>query len=100
MVDPVRPNGERYPAAPSTHRVFVGKAAALARAIAATPANDDGLRVWQYADATFVADRWVCVLEDDSAVYAVSVHPHTGASPVVVREGNETPGPGRFRRWA
>ncbi len=68
---------------------IVGKKAALARAIAATPPRDGGVRVWQYADAAFVGDRWVCVLEDDTTVYVVNVYPHDGPSPVVVRNAQE-----------
>ena len=85
MVDRLRTNVDRRPVTPAGSRVVVGKNAALARAIAATPTHDCSVRVWQYADAAFVGDRWVCVLEDDSAVYVVIVYPHTGASLVIVR---------------
>jgi len=47
------------------------------------------VRVWQYADAAFVGDRWVCVLEDDTTVYVVNVYPHRGPSAITVREAQE-----------
>jgi hypothetical protein len=77
------------PAPAGVSNTFVGKEAALARAIAATPTRDGGVRVWQYADAAFVGDRWVCVLEDDTTVYVVNVYPHRGPSAITVREAQE-----------
>jgi hypothetical protein len=85
--DPLRTNGGWHPTtrAAGVRQVFTGKKAALARAIAATPIQDHGMRVWLSADAAFIDGRWVCLLEDNSTVYVVHVHPHTEGSWVAVR---------------
>ena len=68
-----------------TAQQYLGKDAAVARAIATAPVHDEGLRVWRHADAILVGNRWMCVIEDERTVYVVVVHPRTGCAELVGR---------------
>lgn len=64
------------PQPPAT--AYLGKRAALSRAIAAVPHPGGAVRVWLYVDAVLVHAVWVCVLEDAQAVRMVEVEARTG----------------------
>jgi hypothetical protein len=70
-------------APPSAETDGAAKRAALARAIAVTPRFGRDLRTWAYAEAVLVGDWWMCLLEEQHAVYVVDVHAYTDETRLV-----------------
>ncbi|GAA1776714.1 hypothetical protein [Luedemannella helvata] len=53
------------------------KQEAIARAIAAVPHRDSGMRTWVSVDATMLRGLWLCLLEDEWSVFVVCVSTQT-----------------------
>lgn len=56
---------------------------ALDRAVSAIPDGDR--RDWVFADAALVNGAWICVLEDNEAVYLIDVSVYSGAARLLSR---------------